>query len=163
MVVSHLERLPRYVKVRSMHARPFTTEGKQPFWARALQACVGAQVNLALTCKAMLPVLGMGRVVVRLSPPNSARPLLHVTRCMVRDPGAVTHLELTTRWRSLQKMRFYGTRQLIDLGCAQAPCPPWRWRMHGSAPALAAMTNQEEPDVVAAAQDAVKPAQAHAG
>ena len=92
-------------------------------WARALQACTGAQVNLALTCRAMLPVLGMGRVVVRLSPlglsplGNVARPLLHATRCLAKDPGAVTHLELT----SWQRRKYYGTRQLIDLGCAQAP------------------------------------------
>ena len=95
---------------------------------------MGAQVNLALTCKAMLPVLCMGRVVVRLSPTglsldglslrkNIARPLLHASRCLAKDPGAVTHLELT----SWQEQKFYGTRQLIELGCAQVT-QPLTWR-----------------------------------
>ena len=70
------------------------------------------QVNLALCCKGMLPILYMGHVSVRLYEEDKGRPLTQLTRCLKKQPDGVSHLELFSH----DSMR--GTHQLIDLRCA---------------------------------------------
>ena len=53
------------------------------------------QVNLALCCKAMLPVLCMGHVSARLDKPN--KPLTQLTRRLAKQPNDVLHLQLFAR------------------------------------------------------------------
>ena len=70
------------------------------------------QANLALCCKAMLPILCMGHVRVRLDEPDGGMPLTQLTRCLTKQPDGVSHLDLFTD----EYLR--GTRKLIDLRCA---------------------------------------------
>ena len=77
------------------------------------------QGNLALCCKALLPILSMGRVVMT-SPDEvyGGRPLLQLTRCLTEQPDKVTHLELRNFGEIL------GTRRLMGLPpCLQCPQP----------------------------------------
>ena len=72
------------------------------------------QVNLALCCKAMLPLLWTGVVSVRLDKPGGGRSVTQLSRCLAQHPDGVSHLRLFTKgnWRH--------TRKLIDLRCAHA-------------------------------------------
>ena len=67
--------------------------------------------NFACCCKAMLPALYMGRVTVRL---DAGRSMLQVSRCLRKQPGGITHLDLYTDKQML------GIRNLIKLRCIHA-------------------------------------------
>ena len=86
--------------------------------------CFGMQTHLALSCKALLPILGMGHVRVNLG--KSGRPLLSATRCLTKMPCGASHLDVFS-WVGHDK-QWLGTRHLIDLRCAHAPM--WCWCMH---------------------------------
>ena len=73
------------------------------------------QAQLAFSCKALLPILGMGHVRVRIDKHKDERPLLDATRCLMKQPGSASHLEVYSVWVCL------GTCHLIDLRCAHAP------------------------------------------
>ena len=61
------------------------------------------QGNLALCCKAMLPLLYMGFVRVRLDKAEGERPLSRFTRCLSQQPDGVVHLKLFSNgWPSPQ-------------------------------------------------------------
>ena len=72
------------------------------------------QVNLALCCKAMLPLLWTGFVSVRLDKPSGERPITQLSRCLAKQPNGVSHLRLYSQGEQR------GTRKLIDLRCAHA-------------------------------------------
>ena len=80
---------------------------------RAPELCMSMQVNLAISCKAMLPILCTGHVRVRLwGEPNggkSGRILRKLSHALVEQPSGIVHLDLYSRgpWAS--------TRQLLDL------------------------------------------------
>lgn len=73
---------------------------------------VSMQVNLALCCKGMLPMLCMGTVRVKLDKPDSERPLTQLSRCLAKQPNSVLHLKLFTN------AVLRGTDEVIDLRCA---------------------------------------------
>lgn len=75
------------------------------------------QGHLALCCKATLPVLGMGRVGVTTGEQQRERPLVQATRCLVKQPGGVSHLEVVS---SITDTYCLDTRHLIDFRCAHA-------------------------------------------
>ena len=59
--------------------------------------CVAVQNQLAVCCKAMLPVLSMGHVRLTIDPMNGSSPLLPLTRRVTtRQPSGVSHLEVTS-------------------------------------------------------------------
>ena len=70
------------------------------------------QVNLALCCKAMLPVLCIGTVSVWLDHSSGVRPLAQLSSCLRKQPDGVSSLSLI----SLGKIR--STHHLVDLRCA---------------------------------------------
>ena len=85
--------------------------------------CFGMQAHLALCCKALLPILGMGHVRVNLDAPKTGRPLLNATRCLRKQPSGVSHLEVFSRdYSDSQRKTRPATRQLVNLRCAHAPC-----------------------------------------
>ena len=87
------------------------------------------QARLAVCCKALLPILGMGHVRVNLDTPGSPeRPLLNATRCLTKQPGGVSHLELYA-WDAYEDYERPGTGHLVNLRCAHAPM--WCWSMQG--------------------------------
>ena len=87
------------------------------FCGWALQGCTGVQGHLALCCKATLPIMGMGHVRIRNDEEQRGRPLLEATRCLTKQPGGVSHLEVRSRW----KPTYYPVIcQLMDLRCAHA-------------------------------------------
>ena len=75
------------------------------------------QAHLALCCKAMLPIISMGHLVVR-APGNlyGGRPIRQVTRLLTKQPGNVSHLELRA-WDHI-----LGTGRLIELRCTPTLC-----------------------------------------
>ena len=77
------------------------------------------QAHLALCCKALLPILGMGHVRVNLNTPKTGRALLNATHCLTKQPGSVLHLEVCS-WNPNRVYNRPGTRNLIDLRCACA-------------------------------------------
>ena len=81
------------------------------------------QVDLALCCKAMLPLLCTGHVGVHLYKRDGGRALTQATRCLLQQPDGVSHLKLYAQGS------IRGTRQLIDLGCAHAlqTLPAWAY------------------------------------
>ena len=80
----------------------------------SLQYCFGMQTHLAMCCKSLLPILGMGHVRVNLDKPASGRPLLKATRCLTKQPGGASHLEVFS-WASYCEKIWLSTRNLIDL------------------------------------------------
>ena len=74
------------------------------------------QVNLVLSCKAMLPLLWTGHVSASLDTPNGGRPLTQLSRRLAKHPNGVSHLALI----SPCAMGWRGTRKLPDLRCAHA-------------------------------------------
>ena len=103
--------MTRWVPCLSHH-----TKGTSVF-GLSLQNCLGMQAHLALCCKALLPVLGMGHVRVNLDKPASGRPLLKATRCLTKQPSGASHLEVFS-WVGYCQEKWLGTRHLIDLRCA---------------------------------------------
>jgi hypothetical protein len=101
-------------KVRTLFV-PSEWNANHDSWMLVLQVCLCMQVNLALCCKAMLPVLYKGFVSVGLDKPKRERPLLQLSRCLSQQPDGVSHLKLfsSTGFRR-------DTRQLIELRCAYA-------------------------------------------
>ena len=75
------------------------------------------QNHLALCCKAALPILCMGRVGVHTDKQKRDRPLLQATRCLMKHPGGVSHLEV---WSTSDEGYHLDCRHLIDLRCAHA-------------------------------------------
>ena len=74
------------------------------------------QGHLALSCKATLPILGMGHVRMRTDEPEREGHLLKAMRCLMKQPGGVSHLHVSG-------MRTYADldpRHLMDLRCAHA-------------------------------------------
>ncbi len=84
----------------------------------SLQDRFGMQAHLALCCKALLPILGVGHVRVRLDTPGPGRPLLNATRCLTKQPSGAVHLDVVS-WTG--HLGTACTRHLIDLRCAHAP------------------------------------------
>ena len=72
------------------------------------------QINLALCCKASLPILYKGIVSLRLDRPNGGRLLTQLSRCLAKQPDGVTHLHLF----SCGNVR--STHQLVGVRCAYA-------------------------------------------
>ena len=76
-------------------ASPFTcVPSQQGICHLKKRVCSGVQSHLALCCKATLPLLCIGHVRVRSD--NQAREwlLLQATRCLTKQPGRVSHLEV---------------------------------------------------------------------
>ena len=94
---------------------------------------LGMQAHLALCCKALLPILGMGHVRVNLGTPGSGTHLLNATRYLTKQPDGVSHLDVHSLEDNEGPER-PGTGHLIDLRCADA-CM-WCWSVQGVAPAL---------------------------
>ena len=98
------------------------------------------QGNLALCCKAMLPLLYKGIVSVRLDhhddEAEGEKPLSQLTRCLSQQPDGVSHLELFSI-----KLR-HDTCDLIDLRCAHA-LPAWPWVLLGHGLAVPLSDTQE--------------------
>ena len=83
------------------------------------------QAHLAVCCKGLLPILGMGHVRVTLDTTGSPeRPLLNATRCLTKQPGGVSHLEVCS-WDDKEGDERLGTRHFIDLRCALTPVLCW--------------------------------------
>ena len=80
------------------------------------RVCMGVQIDLALCCKATLPILCMGHVRVTINPLVCKRALLQLTRCLTEHPSGVLHLELNS---FPQRSSIHG---LTDLRCACACC-----------------------------------------
>ena len=80
------------------------------------------QVNLALCCKGMLPVLYKGFVSVRLDKPKGERPLSQLARCLSQQPDGVSHLKL---FAAVHRRDTCDTCDLIDLRCVHALQPCW--------------------------------------
>ena len=93
--------------------------------------CFGVQTHLALSCKGLLPILGMGHVRVNVDKPGSGRPLHKASRFLTKQPGGVSHLEVSGRSANVERECF-GSRHLINLRCAHAPT--WCWYVHGCGP-----------------------------
>ena len=70
------------------------------------------QANLALCCKAMLPILCMGHVSARLDKADGGRPLTQLSHCLREQPNGVSHLRLASQ------DAICGTHQLVNLRCA---------------------------------------------
>ena len=89
------------------------------------RSAFGMQTHLAFSCKALLPILGMGHVKVNLSAPGSPeRPLQNATRCLTKQPGGVLHLEMCS-YDDLPEHTRLATRHLSNLRCVLAPI--WCW------------------------------------
>ena len=84
------------------------------------------QAYLAFSCKALLPILGVGHVRVCLDTPGRGSPLLNATRCLTKQPSGASHLEVVSWADTCGSMC---TRHLIDLRCAHATM--WCWCVHG--------------------------------
>ena len=82
--------------------------------------CFGMQAHLAFSCKALLPILGMGRVRVDVNEHRSRTSLLNATRCLKKQPSGVSHLEVVTAHGGFRGKLSFGTRRVIDLRCAHA-------------------------------------------
>ena len=82
----------------------------------ALQSCTGVQGHLPLCCKATLPILCMGHVWVKTDEHKREGPIVQATRCLTKQPGAVSHLHLWSKTNTC----CIDTRQLIDFRCAHA-------------------------------------------
>ena len=99
-------------KVRSL---PVPGPSQLEYWGNTGYECcrinMCVQVNLALSCKGMLPYLCMGHVSVRLDKPGQ-RPLTQLNRCLKKQPDGVSHLKL------FSLTLLHSTRQLIHLRCA---------------------------------------------
>ena len=91
----------------------------------------GMQAHLALSCKALLPILGMGHVRVRIDWHEDGRPLLNATRRLMKQPGSASHLEVFSK-EGYCGISCPSTRHLIDLRCAHAPNIVWC--LHGGGP-----------------------------
>ena len=91
------------------------------------------QIHLAVCCKATLPILCMGHVRVRTDNDARKRHLLQAKRCLAKQPGGVSHLEVSSNDLSdsevsedseaTQKTQKIGyayldNRCLVDLRCA---------------------------------------------
>ena len=79
---------------------------------------MGVQSHLALCCKATLPILCMGHVRVKTDHHLYERRLRRATRCLTKQPGGVSHLEVTWWGIDVNYGDWVGTRHLIDLRCA---------------------------------------------
>ena len=79
------------------------------------------QAHLALCCKALLPILGMGHVRVNLDAHKNTRPLLNANRGLRKQPNGASHLHMFS-FDGYCGTICFGTRRLIDLRCAHAPC-----------------------------------------
>ena len=101
-------------------ACPFTTGKLSSLEDGRLILCTGVQGHLALCCKATLPIMCMGHVRVITDNLSNERRLHQATRCLTKQPGDVSHLEVT--WWGIYHNRkdWVGTRRLIDLRCAFA-------------------------------------------
>ena len=90
------------------------------------------QSHLALCCKATLPILCTGHVRVRTDKHERERHFLQATHCLTKQPGGVSHLEVSPRDICADIDRL-DTRPLVDLRCASAlGClPPSCCDMHG--------------------------------
>ena len=77
------------------------------------------QVNLALCCKAMLPILYMGHVSVTLHEDDNGRPLTRLSRRLKNQRGGVSHLEVVGQRNIIAPGPPCEARGLIDLRCAQ--------------------------------------------
>ena len=82
-----------------------------------LRLCTGVQSHLALCCKTTLPILCMGHVRVHTDHHELKRRLLQATRCLTKQPGGVSHFEVTSKGACV-----LDTRNLIDLRCATLWC-----------------------------------------
>ena len=94
------------------------------------------QSHLALCCQATLPFLGMGHVSVQMDKRNSSWPLLKATRCLMKQPGSVSHLEVFSQECYPDDYTPHSIRHLIDLRQAHPSASlahPWCWCMHGRA------------------------------
>lgn len=78
------------------------------------------QAHLAFSCKALLPILSMGHVRLNADEPESRTSLLNATRCLKKQPGGVSHLEVVTAHGGFRGKLSFGTRRVIDLRCAHA-------------------------------------------
>ena len=93
------------------------TRGAVTFEDGRLRLCTGVQIHLAVCCKATLPILCMGHVRVRTDEHGIERPLLQATRCLTKQPGDVSHLEVSPRDVGHYRL---GAHTLVDLRCAYA-------------------------------------------
>ena len=80
---------------------------------------MGVQIDLALCCKATLPILCMGHVRVTINEQKCKRALLQLTRCLTKHPSGVRHLELRSP-KGGDKCSIHG---LIKLRCVHACLP----------------------------------------
>ena len=99
-------------------------------WAH--QGCMGVQIHLAVCCKATPPILCMRHVRVRTDHHARKRHLSQATRCLAKQPGGVSHLDVSSRdvsdsedsedSEATQKTQMIGyayldNRCLVDLRC----------------------------------------------
>ena len=82
---------------------------------------MGVQGHLALCSKATLPILCMGHVRVTTKKHERKKPLITATRCLAKQPGGVSHLEVSSR----DVYAYLDTRRHLDLRCAMLwyACP----------------------------------------
>ena len=91
------------------------------------------QTHLALSCKSLLPILGMGHVRVNIDKHGGGRPLHKASRFLTKQPGGVSHLEVSARNNNASVEReCFGSRHRINLRCAHAPT--WCWCMQWCGP-----------------------------
>ena len=87
---------------------------------------MGVQSHLALCCKATLPILCMGHVRVKTDHHLYERRLRRATRCLTKQPGGVSHLEVT--WWGIDVNMGIGLALVTSLtsgvhcSCMLAPC-----------------------------------------
>ena len=116
-------------------------------WVNSPLKRFGMQAHLALSCKALLPILGMGHVRLNADEPNS---LLNATRCLKEQPSGASHLEVFSEIGNYRGKLTFATRRLIDLRSAhqpygagacmgEAPAMPWPYSTREETDANAAV------------------------
>ena len=81
---------------------------------------MGVQSHLAVCCRATLPILCMGHVRVSINELERERPLIKATRCLMKQPGGVSHLEVLSRDVHAEGGCLGAHHLLADLRCASA-------------------------------------------
>ena len=110
----HSNEKVRYLPVPSRQGSSVTCKGGY------IRFLAGVQRQLALCCKATLPILCMGHVRVRAVKEHLERHLLNATRCLTKQPGGISHFELWSWDIHYKGTVLIGIHHLADLRCAYA-------------------------------------------